>query len=85
MAGWMSGLELGYLKVDDETPRLILETGVNDRWILANLNNPQLLAEAQNFEATKRQADGVHFLAVQTNTDTEAFAGFWLLQETVLA
>ncbi|MDX2244415.1 MAG: Tab2/Atab2 family RNA-binding protein [Leptolyngbyaceae cyanobacterium bins.302] len=85
MAGWMSGLELGFLTVDAETPRLMLETGVNDRWVLANLNNPQLLAEAQQFEAAKQQANGVHFLAVQTNPETEAFAGFWLLQETVLA
>lgn len=86
MAGWMSGLELGFLNLDTESqPRLMLETGVNDRWVLANLNNPALLAEAQQFEATKRQANGVHFLAVQTNPNTEAFAGFWLLQETVLA
>jgi len=86
MAGWMSGLELGFLKVDTEAPpRLMLETGVNDRWILANLNKPELLQEAQQFEAAKQQANGVHFLAVQINSDTEAFAGFWLLQETVLA
>lgn len=86
MAGWMSGLELGYLKFDRESaPRLLLETGVSDRWILANLNNSQLWAEAQNFETAKQQANGVHFLAIQANPETEAFAGFWLLQETVLA
>lgn len=85
MAGWMSGLELGGLKIDCEAPRLVLETGVSDRWVLANLSNPQLLQEAQSFEATKQQANGVHFLAIQTNPDAEAFAGFWLLQDTVLA
>ncbi|MBF2027858.1 MAG: Tab2/Atab2 family RNA-binding protein [Oscillatoriales cyanobacterium C42_A2020_001] len=86
MAGWMSGLELGYLTVDAESPpRLLLETGIGDRWILANLGNPQLWAEAQTFETAKQQANGVHFLAIQANPETEAFAGFWLLQETVLA
>lgn len=85
MAGWMSGLELGFLKLDTDAPRLILETGVNDRWIVANLGNSQLVAEAQRFETAKQQAHGVHFVAVQTNPETEAFAGFWLLQETVLA
>jgi hypothetical protein len=85
MAGWMSGLELGFLKLDTEAPRLILETGVNDRWIVANLGTAQLMAEAQRFETAKQQANGVHFLAIQTNPETEAFAGFWLLQETVLA
>lgn len=85
MAGWMSGLELGVLKIDSEAPRLVLETGVSDRWLLVNLSNPQLLKEAQNFESTKQQANGVHFLAIQMNPETEAFAGFWLLQDTVLA
>lgn len=85
MAGWMSGLELCTVTIDSEAPRLVLETGVSDRWILANLNNPQLLTEAQNFEAAKQRADGVHFLAIQANPETEAFAGFWLLQDTVLA
>ena len=84
MAGWMSGLELGSLAIDTEAPRLILETGVGDRWIVANLNNPQLLKEAEQFETTKRSANGVHFLAVQSNPETESFAGFWLLQETIL-
>ncbi len=84
MAGWMSGLELGVVRIDPEAPRLVLETGVSDRWILANLSNPQLLTEAENFEAAKQQAQGVHFLAIQVNPETEAFAGFWLLQDTVL-
>jgi len=84
MAGWMSGLELGVLRIDNEAPRLVLETGVSDRWILANLSSPQLLAEAQNFETAKQRADGVHFLAIQSNPETEAFAGFWLLQDPVL-
>ncbi len=85
MAGWMSGLELGSLKLDTEsTPRLLLETGGSDRWILASLNNAQVQTEAQNFETAKQKANGVHFLAIQTAPDTETFAGFWLLQETVL-
>lgn len=85
MAGWMSGLELGFLKTEAEPPRLLLETGIGDRWILANLGNPQLWTEAQAFETAKQQVNGVHFLAIQANPETEAFAGFWLLQETVLA
>ncbi|MGA7937366.1 MAG: Tab2/Atab2 family RNA-binding protein [Kovacikia sp.] len=86
MAAWMSGLELAFLKVDEGPPaRLLLETGVGDRWTLASLSNPKLLAEANNFEAAKQQAQGTHFLAIQANPDIEAFAGFWLLQETKLS
>lgn len=86
LAAWMSGLELAGISLDrDPSPRLILETGVNDRWVLAPLNNASLQQEAQTFEVAKQQANQVHFIAVQTSPDTEAFAGFWLLQDISLA
>lgn len=82
LAGWMSGLELAFLKFEPSpTPRLLLETGASDRWILINLNNPQTQAEAARFEDSKQKAQGVHFLAVQSSPKAESFAGFWLLQE----
>jgi RNA-binding protein Tab2/Atab2 len=83
LAGWMSGLEIAALKVDSRvTPsRLILETGVSDSWLLATLNNSQTLQTAREFEQAKRKANQVHFLAVQSDFESEVFAGFWLLQE----
>ncbi len=82
LAGWMSGLELAFLKFNNSpVPRLLLETGVNDSWILANIKNPPTLSEAKGFEDTKQKASGVHFLAVQSDPQSESFAGFWLLQE----
>jgi hypothetical protein len=81
LAGWISGLELGFLKVDSSpAARLLLETGLTESWILLNLKNPQM-AEAKAFEAAKQKANGVHFLAVQSSPQAESFAGFWLLQE----
>jgi RNA-binding protein Tab2/Atab2 len=86
LAAWMSGLEVGGVRFDsDYSTRLLLETGLNDRWNLASLANPTVQAEAQNFETAKQQAHGVHFLAIQANPETEAFAGFWLLQTVNLA
>jgi hypothetical protein len=86
LAAWMSGLELAYLTLDTETaPRLLLETGIADRWNLIALTTAALQAEAQGFETTKQQANGVHFIAIQTDATAEAFAGFWLLQEVNLA
>lgn len=83
LAGWLSGLELGYLKFSETPqPRLRLETGISDSWILANLTNANTLAEAKGFEQRKAQANNLHFLAIQDNPESEAFAGFWLLQET---
>jgi hypothetical protein len=82
MAAWMSGLELGFLQLDPGPPsRLMLQTGVSDRWILVPLASSQLQTEAGNFETAKRAANGVHFIAIQSGAETEAFAGFWLLQE----
>jgi len=82
IAGWMSGLELANIRFDNQqTPQLLLETGVTESWILANFKDPAMIAEAKNFETAKQQANGVHFLAVQSNPEVETFAGFWLLQE----
>ncbi|MBA4451184.1 Tab2/Atab2 family RNA-binding protein, partial [Cylindrospermopsis raciborskii CS-506_D] len=71
IAGWMSGLELAYLRLDsnrnNQGDRLVLETGGTESWILANLRTPQLLAEAKGFEEAKQKADGVHFIGVQSD------------------
>ncbi|XHR81205.1 MAG: Tab2/Atab2 family RNA-binding protein [Gloeotrichia echinulata GP01] len=85
LAGWMSGLDLAFLKFDTSIgERLILETGVNESWILANIKNPQTLAEAKGFEDAKQKANGVHFIGVQSDAQAESFAGLWLLQEVNL-
>lgn len=82
LAAWMSGLEMGYLQLEmTSRPRLRLETGSSDSWILANMTNPQTLSEAKGFEDSKKKAQGVHFLAVQSAPDSESFAGFWLLKD----
>lgn len=84
LAGWMSGLELGYLRLEkSEFSKICLETGVSDSWILANLTDKATLAEGEGFEKAKKQAHGVHFLAVQTSPESESFAGFWLLLDQV--
>jgi len=85
MAGWMSGLEVSELRVEaSKPPRLILETGTADSWIVANLNTPELQKEATAFEVAKAKANQVHFLAVQADPEAEAFAGFWLMQSIQL-
>ena len=86
LAGWMSGLELAWLRLDtNKGTRLILETGATESWILANIKNPQTIAEAKGFEEAKQKANGVHFIAVQSNPQEESFAGFWLLEELNLS
>jgi hypothetical protein len=85
LAGWMSGLELAYLKFDTSLgERLILETGATESWIVANIRTPKLLAEAKGFEAAKQAANGAHFIGIQSDPQAQSFAGFWLLQEVNL-
>lgn len=82
LAAWMSGLELAFVKFNPGPPaRLLLETGGNDCWILANLANSSTIEEAKRFSEAKSKVKQVHFLAVQSNPESESFAGFWLLQE----
>ncbi|WP_373530383.1 Tab2/Atab2 family RNA-binding protein [Nostoc sp.] len=85
LAGWMSGLELAFLRFDtSEEARLVLETGVTESWVVANIKKPQILAEAKGFEEAKQKVNGVHFIGVQSDPKAESFAGFWLLQEVNL-
>lgn len=82
LAAWMSGLEMGYLQLEKSArPQLRLETGLSDSWTLINLTNQEIVQQAEDFETTKQKANGVHFLAVQSDPNSEAFAGFWLLKE----
>jgi hypothetical protein len=85
LAAWMSGLEVASVRFNPTPPQLVLETGAIDSWILANLPSQALQNEGKAFEAAKQQAQQIHFVAVQSNPDAEAFAGFWLLQELNLA
>lgn len=82
VAGWMSGLELAWLRFENKKQaRLVLETGATESWILANIKNPQMQIEAKNFEQVKQKANGVHFIGIQSDPNSESFAGFWLLKE----
>ena len=82
LAGWLSGLEMAYLKVDDTTSRpfVRLETGASESWVLANITDAKTLAEARRFEAAKEKSQTVHFLAIQSSPESESFAGLWLLK-----
>ena len=82
LAAWMSGLEMGYLQLEKSArPQLRLETGLSDSWTLINLTNQEIVQQAEDFETAKQKANGVHFLAVQSDPNSEAFSGFWLLKE----
>ncbi|NJN75031.1 MAG: DUF1092 family protein [Synechococcaceae cyanobacterium RL_1_2] len=81
LAAWISGLELAFLSFEDgPLPRILLDTSVSDRWNLVNLTNEATVKEGKSFAEAKQQAQGVHFLAIQSDSESERFAGFWLLK-----
>ncbi|MGC9525079.1 MAG: Tab2/Atab2 family RNA-binding protein [Limnospira sp.] len=82
LAAWMSGLELASLRlVEQPRPCLVLDTGESESWIVANLPDANTQAEGREFETAKKAAKNVHFLAIQSDPNSEAFAGFWMLQQ----
>jgi hypothetical protein len=81
LAAWTSGLELAVLEADVERACLILETGVNLRWRYASYpQTDKTDQEAQAWERAKKSVDGLHFLAIQSNLDSEDVAGLWFMQ-----
>ena len=90
LAAWMSGVDPVFLKFErnlmGDRTQMQLEASADARWILANLQAPkdkEAIAQGAAFEKAKQNAQGFHFLAVQTSPDIENFAGFWMLKEVM--
>ncbi|PZO44100.1 MAG: hypothetical protein DCF19_02515 [Pseudanabaena frigida] len=90
LAAWMSGVDPVFLKFErnllGDRCQMQLEASADARWVLANLQAPkdkEAIAQGAAFEKAKQNAQGFHFLAVQTSPDIEHFAGFWMLKEVM--
>jgi hypothetical protein len=82
LSAWMSGAEPAALQVQRETkPGLILEAGQLDRYSLVRFTTDKTRQEGEGFAARKQESQGLHFLAIQTDLQAQAFAGFWLLKD----
>lgn len=79
IAGWISGLEPVRLEVDGT--QLVLEAGLEDRWLLGSLDQNEASAASQAFRSAREQAGGLQFLAVQASDSDQHFEGFWLLRD----
>jgi hypothetical protein len=79
IAGWISGLEPVRLEVDGT--QLVLEAGLEDRWLLGSLDQDEASAASQAFRSAREQAGGLQFLAVQASDSDQHFEGFWLLRD----
>lgn len=79
IAGWLAGLEPVRLDVRDR--QLVLEAGLDDRWLLASLPADEAEAAASALAEARHQAGGLQFLAVQTDEAATRFDGFWILRD----
>ena len=79
MAGWIAGLEPVRLDITDQ--QLVLEAGLDDRWLLTNLPETEADAAAETFRTARERAGGLQFLAVQACEEEPRGEGFWLLRD----
>jgi hypothetical protein len=79
IAGWLAGLEPARLGVSGR--QLVLEAGLEDRWLLSDLPAEEAAAAAEALAAARRQAGGLQFLAVQSDEEATRLQGFWLLRD----
>ena len=79
LAGWLSGLEPVRLEVSGR--QLVLEAGMEDRWLVSDLADDEAGSARQAFEQARQEAGGLQFLAVQSRPESSEFAGFWLLRD----
>jgi hypothetical protein len=79
IAGWLAGLEPVRLEVDGN--QLVLEAGLEDRWLLTDLPKEERTAAAAAFALAREQAGGLQFIAVQAEESNPRLEGFWLLRD----
>jgi hypothetical protein len=79
IAGWLAGLEPVRLEI--QANQLVLEAGLEDRWLLATLPEAEAEAAQEAFAAARQRAGGVQFLAVQGQESDQRFEGFWMLRD----
>ncbi|MFQ6539050.1 MULTISPECIES: Tab2 family RNA-binding protein [Aphanothece] len=79
LAGWLAGLEPVRLEIVG--PQLVLEAGLEDRWLLATLPEEEAEAALEAFRAARERAGGLQFIAVQSRQSDQRFEGFWLLRD----
>ena len=79
IAGWLAGLEPVRLEIEGR--KLVLEAGLEDRWLLGTLTEAETEAAQQTFALAREQAGGLQFLAVQGRESDQRFEGLWVMRD----
>jgi hypothetical protein len=81
LARWLESVtpvSLDYIPGDPDG--LILEAGLNERWIMSTFSDAEVKAAAQTYATRRQLAKGLHFLLVQPDDSGMTYSGFWLLK-----
>lgn len=79
LASWLAGTEVAGVKADLRKRELVMETDIDNQYLMAKLDDDQR-REAASFEEGKDAMGGLHFISVQRDENDDP-AGFWLLRE----
>jgi hypothetical protein len=79
IAGWLAGLEPVRLELDGR--QLVLEAGLEDRWLLSTLAVDEADAAADALSTARNRCGGLQFIAVQASEQEPGLAGFWMLRD----
>jgi len=79
LSSWLSSIELFGVVCDIEGKDLIIECGLDTQYLFGKIKNNQY-KESKAFEENKKNSDGIHFIAVQSNSVNQDILGFWLLK-----
>jgi len=79
LASWVAGTEISGFNADLRKRTLVMETDIENQYLMAKLNDFQR-EEAAAFEEGKDNLNGLHFVSVQVDDESDP-AGFWLLRE----
>jgi hypothetical protein len=68
------------LSIPGEPDGLILEAGLDERWVLTTFDDVEVKTAAQTFRERQQITKGLHFLLVQPDDSGMTYSGFWLLK-----
>ncbi|MBD2138896.1 Tab2/Atab2 family RNA-binding protein [Anabaena sp. FACHB-1237] len=74
-------VELKYVR--GEPDGLILEAGLNERYILLTFTDKEVKNAAKSYEQKKQVSKGLHFLVVQPDDSGMTYSGLWLLKQEI--
>lgn len=80
LARWLQSIApvaLNY--VPDDPSGLVLEAGLNARYILNTFTDKEVISAAVAYSQRQQLTKGLHFLLVQPDNSGMTYSGFWLL------